>query len=117
MRLPKSFFVLRSLLLTTLSFGVSGDRSVRVQDDNSAKWMRLAQASVNRSENASGQIRLGMETRKSLQTGSVLPHCIRKALGYSGSLGTANSRGPSFSCEQHIRMTGMRALNGASALA
>jgi hypothetical protein len=75
MRLPKSFFVLRSLLLTTLSFGVSGDRSVSVQDDNSAKWMRLAQASVNRSENASGQIRLGIETRKSLQT----PEYLRRS--------------------------------------
>jgi hypothetical protein len=76
MRLPKLLFVLRSLLLTTLSFCVSADCTVNDQDDNSTKRTRLAQVfSSNGSANPIGQFRLGIETRKSLQT----PEYLRRS--------------------------------------
>ena len=65
--------VLRCLLLATAlnvgcAFGVSDSPGVNKQENNSTKEMRLTQALSPRSDNPSGQFRLGIQTQKSVQT-------------------------------------------------
>jgi hypothetical protein len=68
MRQPKSLY-LRSLLLAVISFGLGYDGRVNEQEETTTKRTRLAQvSSPNAADTRGGQVRLEIQTQKSLQT-------------------------------------------------